>query len=68
MKSQLGSGPSGGGTCAKLPDQVLKTPLRLPPAAATARAGNRRKWRLGALRAHTKAPYEMDFHRETPRR
>jgi hypothetical protein len=27
----------------------------------TARAENRRKGRLSALRAHTKAPYRMDF-------
>jgi hypothetical protein len=33
----------------------------------TARAGNRRFRRLSALRAHTKAPYEMDVHRETLR-
>jgi hypothetical protein len=30
----------------------------------TARAGNRRKGLLSALRAHTKAPYKMDFHRK----
>jgi hypothetical protein len=34
---------------------------------STARAGNRRFWRLSALRAHTKAPYKMDFHRKTLR-
>ena len=32
-----------------------------------ARAGNRRKGRLGILRAHTKNPYKMDFHRKTLR-
>ena len=31
---------------------------------STVRAGNRQKGRLSALRAHTKAPYKMDFHRE----
>ena len=34
---------------------------------ATARAGNRRFWQLSALRAHTKAPYKIDFHRKTLR-
>jgi hypothetical protein len=34
---------------------------------ATARAGNRRFWRLSALCAHTKSPYKTDFHRETLR-
>jgi hypothetical protein len=33
----------------------------------TARAGNRRFGLLSALRPHTKAPYKMDFHRETLR-
>jgi hypothetical protein len=33
----------------------------------TARAGNRRFKCLSALRAHTKAPYKMDFHRKTLR-
>ena len=32
---------------------------------STARAGNRRFWLLSALRAHTKAPYKIDFHRKT---
>jgi hypothetical protein len=32
---------------------------------ATARAENRRFWCLSALRAHTKAPYKMYFHRKT---
>jgi hypothetical protein len=36
-----------------------------PPFAA--RAGNRPKGRLITLQAHTKAPYEIDFHRETLR-
>ena len=31
---------------------------------STARAGNRRFWRLSALRAHTKAPYKMYFYRK----
>jgi hypothetical protein len=35
--------------------------------AATARAGNRRKGRVRALRAHTKALYKMNFHRKTLR-
>jgi hypothetical protein len=39
--------------------QLLRAP-HLP-----ARAGNRRKGRLSALRAHTKAPYKMDLHRKT---
>ena len=30
-----------------------------------ARAGNRRFRLLSALRTHTKAPYKMDFHRNT---
>ena len=33
-------------------------------ANLTARAGSHRFRPLGALRAHTKAPYRMDFHRE----
>jgi hypothetical protein len=33
----------------------------------TARAGNRRFWRLSALRAHTKAPYKTDLLWKTPR-
>jgi hypothetical protein len=36
-------------------------------AAAAARAENRRFSPLSALRAHTKAPYKMDFHRKTLR-
>ena len=36
-------------------------------ASTTARAGNRRFWLLSALRAHTKAPYKIDFHRKTLR-
>jgi hypothetical protein len=42
-----------------------RTPARaeLQPA----RDGNRRFWWLSALRAHTKAPYKMDFHRKTLR-
>ena len=36
-------------------------------ATFTARAGNRRTERLSALRAHTKAPLKMDFHRKTLR-
>ena len=32
-----------------------------------AQAGNRRKGRLSALRAHAKAPYKMDSHRKTLR-
>jgi hypothetical protein len=36
-------------------------------ACVTARAGNRRFGRLSALRAHTKAPYKMYFHRKTLR-
>jgi hypothetical protein len=35
--------------------------------SATARAGNRLFWCLSALRAHTKAPYKINFHRETLR-
>jgi hypothetical protein len=31
----------------------------------SARAGNRRFRSLSALRAHTKAPYKIDFHRKT---
>jgi hypothetical protein len=34
---------------------------------APARAGNRRFWYLSTLRAHTKSPYKMDFHRKTLR-
>ena len=38
-------------------------------ASTTARAGNRRKGRLSALRAHTstKAPYKIDRHGKTRR-
>jgi hypothetical protein len=36
-------------------------------AGMTARAGNRRKGRLSALRAHTKAPYKMHFHSKNPK-
>ena len=32
--------------------------------AGTARAENRRFWCLSTLRAHTKSPYKMDFHRK----
>jgi hypothetical protein len=32
-----------------------------------ARAGNRRFWRLSALRTHTKVQYKTDLHRETLR-
>jgi hypothetical protein len=35
--------------------------------AAARGAGNHRFRLLSALRAHTKAPYEVDFHRETRR-
>jgi hypothetical protein len=31
------------------------------------RPENRRFWHLSALRAHTKAPYKMYFHRKTLR-
>ena len=34
---------------------------------STARAGNRRFWRLSVPRAHTKSPYRTDFHGETLR-
>jgi hypothetical protein len=34
---------------------------------SAARAGNRRFWSLSVLRAHTKSPYKMDFHRGTLR-
>ena len=34
---------------------------------ASARAGNRRFRLLSALRAHTKVPYKIEFHRETLR-
>ena len=33
----------------------------------TARAGNRRFGPLSAVRAHTKAPYKIDFHKKTLR-
>jgi hypothetical protein len=33
----------------------------------TVRAGNHRFWWLSALRAYTKAPYKMDFHKKTLR-
>jgi hypothetical protein len=42
-------------------------PHALEDRAVPARAGNRRFWWLSALRAQTKAPYKMDFHRETLR-
>jgi hypothetical protein len=41
------------------------TPTNISRKVATARAGNRRFGPLSALRAHTKAPYKMDFHRKT---
>jgi hypothetical protein len=45
--------------------------LARPSAAAanrrTARAGNRCFWYLSALRAHTKAPYDMDLYSKTLR-
>ena len=34
---------------------------------APARVENHRFWRLSALRAHTKSPYKMDFHRKMQR-
>ena len=37
------------------------------PTRATARAENRRFRRLGAPRAHTKAPHKTDLHRNTLR-
>ena len=43
----------------------LKKPHIATRTRPPARAGTRRKGRLGALRAHTKAPYEIDFHRKT---
>jgi hypothetical protein len=43
-------------TISKLRETVLNT----------ARAGNRHFRPLSALRAHTKAPYKTDLHRETP--
>jgi hypothetical protein len=42
---------------------VLSWPLLFIPA----RAENRRKGRLSALRAHAKAPYKTDFHQKTLR-
>ena len=50
--------------CVSGPSQVTLAGLSIAP---TARAGNRRFGRLSALRAHTKAPYKMNFHRKTPR-
>ena len=55
--------------------QVGQLPVRARPAGGDGLhvvelpggAGNRRKGRLSALRAHTKAPYKMDFRRKTPR-
>jgi hypothetical protein len=37
------------------------------PLDVTARAGNRRFGLLSTLRAHAKAPYKTNLHRETPR-
>jgi hypothetical protein len=46
-------------------------PMRPSPtvcsASRTARAGNRRFWRLSALRAHTKRPIQTELHRKTLR-
>jgi hypothetical protein len=41
--------------------------LEVEGARSTARAENRRFGRLSALRAHTKTPYKIDFHRKTLR-
>jgi hypothetical protein len=41
--------------------------VSMPGTLTTARAKNRRFSPLSALRAHTKAPYKMDFHRKTLR-
>ena len=48
------------GTDHELATADFQQAVRVP-----ARAGNRRFCCLSALRAHTKTPYKMDFHRET---
>jgi hypothetical protein len=50
------------GTDHELATADFQQAVRVP-----ARAGNRRFCCLSALRAHTKTPYKMDFHRETLR-
>jgi hypothetical protein len=70
-------GSGGGGGFAGKPPTVVKAEASLVEAAeaATRRDGlagamgsntaqNRRNGRLSALRAHTKSPYKMDFHRK----
>jgi hypothetical protein len=46
-------------TCARYSSTGARVPIQEP-----ARAGNRCYECLSALRAHTKAPYKMDFHRK----
>ena len=62
------------GTCGRGPSQgkaphVFSSGLEVQwtsePFRCAARAGDRRFWLLSALRAHTKAPYKTDLHRET---
>jgi hypothetical protein len=43
------------------------TPGSFNASSNTARAGNRRFWRLTSLRAHAKVPYKTDLHRKTLR-
>jgi hypothetical protein len=42
-----------------------RKPFSVVKQAVARGAENRRKGRLSARRAHTNAPYKMDFHRET---
>jgi hypothetical protein len=44
------------------PRAARLVPRHHPPLSA--RAGNRRKGWLSALRAHTKAPHKIDFYRK----
>ena len=62
--SRAAVGCSGAGGAAAAP---LCPPAPSSVFCSTARAGNHRKGRLSALRAHTKAPYKMDFHRKNLR-
>jgi hypothetical protein len=69
--------PSGGSSSVALPPPPAVTTLGATAASPatvsggaaplTARAGNCRFGPLSALRAHTKAPYKMGFHRKTLR-
>jgi hypothetical protein len=63
---------AAGNTCARMSACVPPHPFHRDPrpwstSGGSARVGNRQNGRLSALRAHTKAPYKMNFHRKTLR-